>query len=133
MCQTDCFCSAPVLGPFGGHLACQPSSTIIVKLPHCAAGAAMSLFESLELWDALILCYRMLQKVPQAKALVLARLQVSLHVVKEWLMFTWAAPGRLLLDTDLLLLESRRVVQLSQTLRVVDLALVHLGGTWYVP
>ena len=58
----------------------------------------MSLFESLELWDALILCYRMLQKVPQAKALVLARLQVSLHVVKAWPIFTRAAQGMLLLD-----------------------------------
>ena len=58
----------------------------------------MTLFESLELWDALILCYRMLQKLPQAKALVLARLQVSLHVVKELLIFSWAAQGHLHLD-----------------------------------
>ena len=97
-CQ--CCCSAPVLGSLWGHLARQPSSTLAVKLHHCAAGAAMSLFESLELWDALILCYRMLQKVPQAKALVLARLQVSLHVVREWLAFTWAAQGGLPLDNS---------------------------------
>ena len=94
-CQ--CCCSAPVLGSLWGHLARQPSSTLAVKLHHCAAGAAMSLFESLELWDALILCYRMLQKVPQAKALVLARLQVS-HVVREWVTFIWAAQGSLLFD-----------------------------------
>eukprot|EP00891_Asterochloris_glomerata_P006782 jgi/Astpho2/6782/Aster-07226 len=47
-------------------------------------GAAMSLFEPLELWDALILCYRMLQKVPQAKALVLTRLQVTPNDARLW-------------------------------------------------
>ncbi len=59
----------------------------------------MSLFESLELWDALILCYRMLQKVPQAKALVLTRLQVSLHVVETCFLIYWPALVRLL-DKD---------------------------------
>ena len=40
-------------------------------------GAAMTLFEELELWDALILCYRLLQKNVQAEELVLRRLKVS--------------------------------------------------------
>lgn len=40
-------------------------------------GAAMTLFEELELWDALILCYRLLQKNVQAEELVLRRLEVS--------------------------------------------------------
>ena len=40
-------------------------------------GAAMTLFEELELWDALILCYRLLQKNVQAEELVHKRLEVS--------------------------------------------------------
>ena len=36
----------------------------------------MSLFEEEELWDSLIICYRLLQKLPQAQQLVQARLQV---------------------------------------------------------
>ena len=40
-------------------------------------GAAMTLFEELELWDALILCYRLLQKNVQAEELVNRRLEVS--------------------------------------------------------
>jgi hypothetical protein len=40
-------------------------------------GAAMSLFEELELWDALIICYRLLDKNVQAEELVTTRLQVS--------------------------------------------------------
>ncbi len=40
-------------------------------------GAAMTLFEELELWDALILCYRLLQKNVQAEELVHRRLEVS--------------------------------------------------------
>ena len=40
-------------------------------------GAAMELFEELELWDALILCYRLLQKNVQAEELVRKRLEVS--------------------------------------------------------
>lgn len=39
-------------------------------------GAAMGLFEEEELWDSLIICYRLLQKLPQAQQLVQARLQV---------------------------------------------------------
>ncbi len=42
-------------------------------------GAAMGLFEELELWDALLLCYRLLGKAPQAQELAQARLQVA-HV-----------------------------------------------------
>jgi hypothetical protein len=40
-------------------------------------GAAMTLFEELELWDALILCYRLLQKNLQAEELVHRRLEVG--------------------------------------------------------
>lgn len=40
-------------------------------------GAAMELFEELELWDALILCYRLLQKDVQAEELVRKRLEVG--------------------------------------------------------
>ena len=40
-------------------------------------GAAMELFEELELWDALILCYRLLQKNVQAEELVRKRLEVG--------------------------------------------------------
>ena len=36
----------------------------------------MGLFEEEELWDSLIICYRLLQKLPQAQQLVQARLQV---------------------------------------------------------
>ena len=39
-------------------------------------GAAMGLFEEEELWDSLIICFRLLQKLPQAQQLVQARLQV---------------------------------------------------------
>lgn len=42
-------------------------------------GGALGLFEELELWDALILCHRLLGKAPQAQALVHARLQVRMH------------------------------------------------------
>ena len=40
-------------------------------------GAAMGVFEEEELWDSLIICYRLLQKLPQAQQLVQTRLQVS--------------------------------------------------------
>ena len=40
-------------------------------------GAAMEVFEKLELWDNLLVCYRLLEKVPQALALVKKRLEVS--------------------------------------------------------
>ena len=43
-------------------------------------GAAMELFEELELWDALILCYRLLQKNVQAEELVRKRLEVGFHM-----------------------------------------------------
>ena len=39
-------------------------------------GAAMGVFQEEELWDSLIICYRLLQKLPQAQELVQARLQV---------------------------------------------------------
>ena len=39
-------------------------------------GAAMGLFEELELWDALLLCYRLLGKAPAAQELAQRRLQV---------------------------------------------------------
>ena len=42
-------------------------------------GAAMGVFQEEELWDSLIICYRLLQKLPQAQELVQARLQVC-HV-----------------------------------------------------
>ncbi len=40
-------------------------------------GAAMTLFEELELWDALFLCYLLLQKNVQAEELVNRRLEVG--------------------------------------------------------
>jgi hypothetical protein len=39
-------------------------------------GAAMDVFQKLELWDNLLICYRLLDKIPQALALVKARLEV---------------------------------------------------------
>ena len=39
-------------------------------------GAAMDIFERMELWDSLLICYRLLEKVPQALALVRTRLEV---------------------------------------------------------
>jgi len=56
-------------------------------------GAAIGLFEEEELWDSLIICYRLLQKLPQAQQLVQARLQVHksidftlmlLHALSMW-------------------------------------------------
>ena len=41
-------------------------------------GAAMEIFERLELWDNLLICYRLLEKVPQALDLVHKRLEASL-------------------------------------------------------
>lgn len=43
-------------------------------------GAAMGVFEEEELWDSLIICYRLLQKLPQAQELVQARLQVIMLI-----------------------------------------------------
>lgn len=40
-------------------------------------GSAMEIFEQLELWDSLLLCYRLLEKIPQALSLVRKRLEVS--------------------------------------------------------
>ena len=89
----------------------------------------MSLFESLELWDALILCYRMLQKVPQAKALVLARLQVSLHVVKKQPLFTWMRQSALL-DTDTV--GKLEVAAFTKSYRGEELGPVHVGSTFHI-
>ncbi|CAL5228170.1 g11251 [Coccomyxa viridis] len=47
-------------------------------------GAAMTLFEELELWDALILCYRLLQKNVQAEELVHRRLEVTPNDPRLW-------------------------------------------------
>ncbi|BDA46600.1 Tetratricopeptide repeat protein 27 [Coccomyxa sp. Obi] len=47
-------------------------------------GAAMMLFEELELWDALILCYRLLQKNVQAEELVNRRLEVTPDDARLW-------------------------------------------------
>ena len=41
-------------------------------------GAAMEIFERTELWDNLLICYRLLEKVPQALALVHRRLEVCM-------------------------------------------------------
>jgi hypothetical protein len=46
----------------------------------CAPGAALKIFEALEMWDQLIVCYRLLDKKQVAQELVLARLQVGVHV-----------------------------------------------------
>lgn len=40
-------------------------------------GSAMEIFERLELWDNLLVCYRLLEKIPQALTLVNKRLEVS--------------------------------------------------------
>ena len=40
-------------------------------------GAAMEIFEKTELWDNLLICYRLLEKFPQALALVHRRLEVK--------------------------------------------------------
>jgi hypothetical protein len=50
-------------------------------LPLCCripdtSGAALRIFEGLEMWDQLILCYRLLDKKQVAQELVLQRLQV---------------------------------------------------------
>ena len=36
----------------------------------------MGMFEQLELWDSLTVCYRLLNKLPQAQQLITARLKV---------------------------------------------------------
>ena len=41
-------------------------------------GAAIDIFERVELWDSLLICYRLLEKVPQALALVRTRLEVPI-------------------------------------------------------
>lgn len=41
-----------------------------------AAGAALKIFEGLEMWDQLIVCYRLLDKKQVAQELVLTRLKV---------------------------------------------------------
>lgn len=46
----------------------------------CPSGAALKIFEALEMWDQLIVCYRLLDKKQVAQELVLARLQVCMHV-----------------------------------------------------
>jgi hypothetical protein len=48
----------------------------------CAPGAALKIFEALEMWDQLIVCYRLLDKKQVAQELVLARLQVCAQCVK---------------------------------------------------
>ena len=45
-------------------------------------GAAMEVFERLELWDNLLICYRLLEKIPQALALVRKRLEVHFRSLK---------------------------------------------------
>jgi hypothetical protein len=42
----------------------------------CLAGGALKIFEALEMWDQLIVCYRLLDKKQAAQELVLARLKV---------------------------------------------------------
>ena len=46
-------------------------------------GAAMEIFERMELWDNLLVCYRLLEKVPQALALVKARLEVDIRYTEK--------------------------------------------------
>lgn len=47
-----------------------------------APGAALRIFESLEMWDQLTLCYRLLDKKQVAQELVLQRLQVG-HTLRH--------------------------------------------------
>eukprot|EP00958_Prasinococcus_capsulatus_P006760 scaffold628_cov401-Prasinococcus_capsulatus_cf.AAC.10 len=47
-------------------------------------GEAMPLFESCELWDNLILCYRLLQKAPAASALIHERLKFTPEDPRLW-------------------------------------------------
>ncbi|KAF6259400.1 hypothetical protein COO60DRAFT_1008225 [Scenedesmus sp. NREL 46B-D3] len=47
-------------------------------------GAALRIFEGLEMWDPLILCYRLLDKKQAAQELVLQRLQVNPDDAKLW-------------------------------------------------
>lgn len=56
-------------------------------------GSALPMFEELELWDSLIVCYQMLQKVPQAEAIVTARLDATPNEPR-----LWCALGDLRLD-----------------------------------
>ncbi|KAK9803992.1 hypothetical protein WJX72_011120 [[Myrmecia] bisecta] len=56
-------------------------------------GGAMEVFEKLELWDSLILCYRLLDKKVQAQELVQQRLQVTPDDSR-----LWCALGDLTLD-----------------------------------
>lgn len=39
-------------------------------------GAAVKMFEELEAWDALVLCYRLLEKKPLAEEIIQRRLKV---------------------------------------------------------
>lgn len=51
-----------------------------------AAGGALKIFETLEMWDQLIVCYRLLDKNQVAQELVLARLQVRPHLMPKQLL-----------------------------------------------
>jgi hypothetical protein len=53
-------------------------SAYLVSAAALPAGAALRIFEGLEMWDQLILCYRLLDKKQVAQELVLQRLQVRL-------------------------------------------------------
>ena len=44
-------------------------------------GEAMAIFERLEIWDSLLVCYRLLDKKAQALTLIRARLEVYLCIL----------------------------------------------------
>lgn len=48
------------------------------------AGAALVELEALELWDALIACYRLLGKKPLAETLIQKRLDITPNDARLW-------------------------------------------------
>lgn len=80
--KSPCYLISDVLGCSFEFAVLLPLSSALQReygeqLVACGmVGAAMEVFEKQELWDNLLICYRLLDKIPQALALVKARLEV---------------------------------------------------------
>ena len=75
ICTLCCRHAFSVRFPMGPSLRKELGEQLIAA---GLVGVAMALFEELELWDALILCYRLLEKNVQAEELVHRRLEVCI-------------------------------------------------------
>jgi len=51
---------------------------------HSCSGAALGIYEELQLWDALVVCYRLLDKRGAAEDLLKRRLKVGCAVYSKW-------------------------------------------------